>query len=95
MRTRPTTRWTASGLAVLFALLAAPPAARAAGTDPSPDLASQPKPDAGPPPEWAGKELPVRIIPNIPQSAEAYYAPDNLHVIAQTKDPKAVQPEKG
>jgi hypothetical protein len=32
------------------------------------------------------------MIPNIPRSAEAYYAPDNLHVIAQTKDPMA---EKG
>ena len=95
MRTRSTTRWTTSGLAVLFALLAAQPAARAAGTDPSPDLAAQPKVVDAPPPEWAGKELPVRIIPNIPQSAEAYYAPDNLHIIAQTKDPKAVQPEKG
>ena len=35
------------------------------------------------------------MIPNIPESAEAYYAPDNFHVIAQTKDPMAAQPEKG
>ena len=33
-----------------------------------------------------GKELPVRLIPNVPSNAEAYYAPDNLHVIAQTQD---------
>jgi dipeptidyl aminopeptidase/acylaminoacyl peptidase len=37
----------------------------------------------------AGKELPVRKIPNIPESAEAYYAPDSYHVIAQTQDPLA------
>jgi hypothetical protein len=39
--------------------------------------------------EAAGQELPVRKIPNVPQSAEAYYAPDSLHVIAQTQDPAA------
>ncbi len=33
------------------------------------------------------QELPTWRIPNIPQSAEAYYAPDNYHVIAQTQDP--------
>lgn len=40
----------------------------------------------------AGVELPVRKIPNLPESAEAYYAPDSLHVIAQTQDPEAVAP---
>ncbi len=39
------------------------------------------------------KELPVRKIPNIPPAAEAYYAPDDYHVIAQTQDPDAQQPE--
>lgn len=39
--------------------------------------------------ETASQELPVRIIPNVPKSAEAYYAPDSLHVIAQTQDPAA------
>ena len=34
------------------------------------------------------KELPTWKIPNIPKAAEAYYAPDNLHVIAQTQDPR-------
>jgi dipeptidyl aminopeptidase/acylaminoacyl peptidase len=43
--------------------------------------------------DWAKKELPVRIIPNVPESAEAYYAPDNLHVIAQTQDPAAQHAE--
>lgn len=36
--------------------------------------------------EPMGKELPAREIPNIPESAEAYYAPDSFHVIAQTQD---------
>ncbi|UCG72906.1 MAG: PD40 domain-containing protein [Chromatiales bacterium] len=37
------------------------------------------------------KELPVRLIPNIPPAAEAYYAPDNYHFIAQARDPDAQQ----
>lgn len=37
--------------------------------------------------------LPVWKIPNIPEAAEAYYASDNLHVIAQVQDP-AAQPAK-
>jgi len=41
----------------------------------------------------AGPELPVRRIPNIPEAAEAYYAPDSYHIIAQTQDPEATQPE--
>lgn len=36
-----------------------------------------------------GTELPIRKIPNIPAAAEAYYAPDSVHVIAQTQDPAA------
>jgi dipeptidyl aminopeptidase/acylaminoacyl peptidase len=36
-------------------------------------------------------ELPIWEIPNIPNSAEAYYAPDSFHVIAQTNDPDAVK----
>ncbi|MBT8445440.1 MAG: PD40 domain-containing protein, partial [Gammaproteobacteria bacterium] len=38
-------------------------------------------------------ELPTWKIPNIPRAAEAYYAPDNLHVIAQTQDPDALKAE--
>ncbi|MEE4185032.1 MAG: hypothetical protein V2J12_04630 [Gammaproteobacteria bacterium] len=38
-------------------------------------------------------ELPSWKIPNIPEAAEAYYAPDNLHVIAQTQDPDALHAE--
>ena len=96
MRIRPISRWTTTGTAALITILAGPllaaePAARA----PSPDLANLSSPNEAAPAEWAGKELPVRMIPNIPESAEAYYAPDNFHVIAQTKDPMAAQPEKG
>jgi TolB protein len=36
-----------------------------------------------------GTELPVRLIPNVPRNAEAYYGPDNLHIIAQTQDAAA------
>ena len=107
MTKRPMTLLTTSGIAVLFAILAgcgkpaSPPAATdAAGTESapkatSPDLAGLQSPDEEAPAEWAGKELPSYMIPNIPQSAEAYYAPDNIHVIAQTKDPTAAQPEPG
>jgi TolB protein len=35
------------------------------------------------------QELPSWRIPNVPSSAEAYYAPDNYHIIAQTQDPDA------
>lgn len=42
----------------------------------------------------ADAELPVRQIPDIPEAAEAYYAPDNYHVIAQTQDPDATPPEE-
>jgi len=41
----------------------------------------------------AGQELPVRPIPNVPSNAEAYYAPNNSYVIAQTQDPLALKAE--
>ena len=67
------------------------PAPEAAPAAEVPVADSAPSPDwVNPPPE--GTELPVRIIPNIPESAEAYYAPDSVHVIAQTQDPDAVAP---
>jgi len=56
---------------------------------------ASPSPEAAPPAAEAGKELPVRKIPNIPPAAEAYYASDSYHVIAQTQDPDAQQPENG
>lgn len=44
-------------------------------------------------PAATGTELPVRLIPNVPKNAEAYYGPDSLHVIAQTQDPAALHAE--
>jgi Tol biopolymer transport system component len=43
------------------------------------------------PKKASSQELPTWRIPNIPSSAEAYYASDNYHVIAQTQDPDAVR----
>ena len=43
--------------------------------------------------EMLGEEMPVRQIPNMPPSGEAYYAPDNYHLIVQTMDPDAQHPE--
>lgn len=40
-------------------------------------------------------KLTVWQIPNIPEAAEAYYGPDNLHVIAQVQDPKALRAKGG
>ncbi len=52
---------------------------------------STPNPNAKPVDK--SKELPVRKIPNIPPAAEAYYAPDDYHFIAQTQDSDAQSPE--
>jgi TolB protein len=57
-----------------------------AGPDAQPDATAAASSDYAEP---EGPELPVREIPNIPPAAEAYYAPDNYHVIAQTQDPDA------
>ncbi|MCL4721953.1 MAG: hypothetical protein KJ041_08405, partial [Gammaproteobacteria bacterium] len=68
-----------------------------AGSALAADAPAARKPDFSPPPPAvaAGQELPMREIPNIPSAAEAYYAPDDYHIIAQTKDPEAQQPEPG
>jgi TolB protein len=55
------------------------------------DATSAASPDATPLDK--SKELPVYKIPNIPAAAEAYYAPDDYHLIAQTQDPDAQKPE--
>ena len=39
--------------------------------------------------------LPYYDIPHIPVSAEAYFAPDSYHLIAQTNDPDAVKSRFG
>ncbi|MBL8198558.1 MAG: PD40 domain-containing protein [Rhodoferax sp.] len=96
----------AAGAALLIAFLAgcAKPAdtpRQAANADQAPaageapDAVSQASPNMSNPDEWAGKELPVRKIPNVPENAEAYYAPDNLHVIAQTQDKASQDPGEG
>ena len=36
------------------------------------------------------RELPSYVIPNIPVAAEAYWAPDSRHLIAQTHDADAI-----
>jgi len=43
----------------------------------------------------APAELPSYMIPGIPDSAEAYYAPDSRLLIAQTRDPAAVKTLRG
>lgn len=43
----------------------------------------------------AAVELPVRKIPNIPSSAEAYYAPDGVYVIANVQDSLALSSGEG
>lgn len=58
-----------------------------------PAIPAAPTEPAAAPAETAGQELPVRKIPNIPPAGEAYYAPDDYHVIAQTQDPAAQKPE--
>jgi len=99
-------RLVASGLVASIAVVsgcskpASPPAETTAATTAettaaAPDVTSQASPAAAAPADWAGKELPVRKIPNVPENAEAYYAPDNLHVIAQTQDPAAQDPGDG
>ncbi|MFZ1624721.1 MAG: hypothetical protein WAU48_08050, partial [Gammaproteobacteria bacterium] len=47
--------------------------------------------EAAAPAAQAGTELPVRLIPNVPKNAEAYYGPDSFHIIAQTQDPQALK----
>ncbi len=42
----------------------------------------------------ASRELPLYRIPNLPESGEAYYGPDGVHLIAQVKDADAQQPGK-
>jgi TolB protein len=41
------------------------------------------------------EELPSWQIPNMPEAAEAYYAPDSVHLIAQVQSPLAVKSPRG
>jgi TolB protein len=87
---------------VIFVPCAVATSALAQAGPPDPGLPTQPA-DASPrelrvlggstdysvvhPQKASPQELPTWRIPNIPSSAEAYYAPDNYHIIAQTQDP--------
>jgi len=82
MYVRPQCR--VGGLICVSALLVSSHALAGAHTAPK---------DFEPVPVDKSKELPTRIIPNIPAAAEAYYAPDDYHLIAQTQDPDAQRPE--
>ncbi|HHQ15056.1 MAG TPA: hypothetical protein ENK16_08490, partial [Chromatiales bacterium] len=66
---------------VLFAVTAF------AQADGAPDAVSGASPAA--PEIDSSKELPVRLVPNIPPAGEGYYAPDDYHFIAQARDPDA------
>jgi Tol biopolymer transport system component len=46
-------------------------------------------------PITTGTELPVTLIPNIPEAAEAYYGKDSKTLIAQTRDNDAVKTSMG
>jgi Tol biopolymer transport system component len=50
---------------------------------------------ADPPASEAAKELPHFMVPIGPNAAEAYWAPDSRHLIAQTNDPQAVPGSRG
>ncbi len=69
--------------------LPAQPSARSAQANPAvkADAVTETKPATSV--EAHGTELPVRRIPNIAAGGEAYYASDNLHLIAQLDDPLA------
>ena len=45
--------------------------------------------------ESEGQELPSYVVPIEPAAAEAYWAPDSRHLIAQTRDPDAVPSSRG
>jgi hypothetical protein len=58
-----------------------------AQADAETDVVSGASPEA--PAIDSSKELPVRLVPNIPPAGEGYYAPDDYHFIAQARDPDA------
>ena len=83
-------------LALIIAGCSGEAPSTAADTTAEPQAAAPETPQASTSTEASmatGKELPVRVIPNVPSNAEAYYAPDNLHVIAQTQDKDALVAE--
>jgi len=71
-------------LATLCLLAAAAPALAAPAAKPLPKL---------PPPD--PRELPYFMVPIPMEAAEAYWAPDSKHLIAQTRDPDAIKTLQG
>ena len=69
-------------LAALLSLLAPPLVAA-----PAAKLPTLPPPDP--------KELPYHMVPIPMEAAEAYWAPDSRHLIAQTRDPDALKTVQG
>lgn len=88
MNTDPILRFSCLALLVLAGACAKQPDSSVPGAAEAPP----PTAAAGP---GAEQELPVRRIPNVPENAEAYYAPDSVYVIAQTRDPAAQEPGPG
>ncbi len=67
---------------------AMPPVEKAAAEA---NVVSEASADTGGDSAMQGKELPVRKVPGLPETAEPYYAPDNYHFTAQTQDPDALR----
>jgi len=88
---------TPSAISCLLTLIGLTTLAGCSGNEPdAPPPQSAAPPPAAPAIEAISRhenEFPTWKIPNVPRSAEAYYAPDNLHVIAQTQDPNALVAE--
>ena len=60
-----------------------------------PAFAAEEAQKLGDPQNPSGMAFPVRMIPNIPDAAEVYYATDNYHMIGQTRDPDAIKSLRG
>jgi len=71
------------------------PAPDAASVEEDAEAMTNASPEASGDGMAAGTELPTRKIPNIPSSAEAYYAADNLHIIANVQDSLAIAAGEG
>jgi len=93
-------RWAAGMFIVMFGLVGcgsdkpgeADDAAAAAGAQSESEPAAEVETEAEAMAS-VGQELRTWKIPNVPSAVEAYYAPDNLHVIAQTADDAALKVE--
>jgi TolB protein len=64
-------------------------------SEPRSDAAAKVEIPAGATVSTSEDELPSWLIPNMPVAAEAYYAPDSYHLIAQAQSDKAVKSPRG